>query len=67
MMEMAIDWGRAVGLAKLTLRVFPDNERAIGLYRSLGFQDEGLVRGEVRMPSGDRDLLLMGLDLSDRA
>jgi ribosomal protein S18 acetylase RimI-like enzyme len=63
LMEMAIDWGRAVGLAKLTLRVFPDNQRAIGLYRSLGFEDEGLVRGEVRMPGGDRDLLLMGLTL----
>jgi ribosomal protein S18 acetylase RimI-like enzyme len=67
LMEMAIDWGRVVGLAKLMLRVFPDNERAIGLYRSLGFKDEGLVRGEVRMPSGDRDLLLMGLELSSRA
>jgi ribosomal protein S18 acetylase RimI-like enzyme len=67
MMEMAIDWGRAVGLAKLTLRVFPDNQRAIGLYRSLGFHDEGVVSGEVRMPSGDRDLLMMGLPLADRA
>lgn len=66
LMEMAIDWGRAVGLAKLSLRVFPDNGRAIALYRSLGFEDEGLVRGEVRMPSGDRDMLLMGLFLSGR-
>jgi ribosomal protein S18 acetylase RimI-like enzyme len=64
LMEMAIAWGRAVGLAKLALRVFPDNGRAIALYRSLGFEDEGLVRGEVRMPSGDRDMLLMGLALS---
>ena len=61
LMEMAIDWSRAVGLAKLTLRVFTDNARAISLYRSLGFRDEGLVTGEVRMPSGDRDMLLMGL------
>ena len=30
---------------------------------SLGFEEEGLVRGEVRMPSGDRDMLLMGLAL----
>jgi ribosomal protein S18 acetylase RimI-like enzyme len=66
LMEMAIAWGRAVGLAKLSLRVFPDNQRAIGLYRSLGFEDEGLVTGEVRMPSGDRDMLLMGLALSGR-
>jgi ribosomal protein S18 acetylase RimI-like enzyme len=64
LMEMAIAWGRAVGLAKLSLRVFPDNQRAVALYRSLGFADEGLVRGEVRMPSGDRDMLLMGLVLS---
>ena len=63
LMEMAIGWARAVGLAKLSLRVFPDNQRAIALYRSLGFEDEGLVRGEVRMPSGDRDMLLMGLAL----
>jgi ribosomal protein S18 acetylase RimI-like enzyme len=67
LMEMAISWARAVGLAKLSLRVFPDNQRAIALYRSLGFQDEGLVKGEVRMPSGDRDMLLMGLTLDGRA
>jgi ribosomal protein S18 acetylase RimI-like enzyme len=67
LMAMAIDWSRAVGLAKLTLRVFPDNQRAIGLYRSLGFQDEGIATGEVRMPSGDRDLLVMGLALAAQA
>jgi ribosomal protein S18 acetylase RimI-like enzyme len=63
LMEMAIAWARAVGLAKLSLQVFPDNARAIALYRSLGFVDEGLARGEVRMPRGDRDLLCMGLSL----
>jgi ribosomal protein S18 acetylase RimI-like enzyme len=63
LMAMAVDWARAVGLAKISLRVFPDNTRAITLYRSLGFEDEGLVRGEVRMPGGDRDVLLMGLAL----
>ena len=63
LMEMAISWSRAVGLSKLSLQVFPDNLRAIALYRSLGFTDEGLARGEVRMPSGERDLLLMGLRL----
>ena len=63
LMDMAIDWGRAVGLAKISLRVFPDNTRAIALYRSLGFEEEGLARGEVRMPGGDRDVLLMGVVL----
>jgi RimJ/RimL family protein N-acetyltransferase len=63
LMEMGIAWCRAVGLTKLTLQVFTDNERAIALYRSLGFAEEGVARGEVRMPSGDRDLLLMALAL----
>ena len=63
LMDMAISWGRAVGLAKISLRVFPDNAPAIALYRSLGFEEEGLALGEVRMPGGDRDVLLMGLAL----
>ena len=63
LMQVAIDWAGAVGITKLSLGVFPDNERAIRLYRSLGFVDEGIARGEVRMPDGERDLLLMGLRL----
>jgi ribosomal protein S18 acetylase RimI-like enzyme len=63
LMEMAIEWSRAVGIAKLGLHVFPDNRHAIALYRSLGFSDEGMARREVRMPSGDRDVLHMALAL----
>lgn len=63
LMEMGIAWSRAVGVAKLSLQVFPDNRNAIALYRSLGFSAEGVARGEVRMPSGDRDVLLMALAL----
>jgi ribosomal protein S18 acetylase RimI-like enzyme len=63
LVDMAIAWSQAVGVAKLTLQVFPDNVHAIALYRSLGFVDEGLARGEVRMPSGNRDVLLMALSL----
>jgi len=61
MMQMAIDWAGAVGVTKLGLGVFPENGRAIRLYRSLGFEQEGVARAEVRMPDGQRDLLLMGL------
>jgi ribosomal protein S18 acetylase RimI-like enzyme len=63
LIEMAVAWCRAVGLTKLSLQVFTDNQRAITLYRSVGFVEEGVARGEVRMPSGDRDLLLMALAL----
>jgi RimJ/RimL family protein N-acetyltransferase len=61
MMQVAIEWAGAVGITKLSLGVFPGNARAIGLYRSLGFVEEGVARAEVRMPDGQRDLLLMGL------
>ncbi|MEM6929393.1 MAG: N-acetyltransferase [Myxococcota bacterium] len=47
-------------LTKLALAVFADNDRAIGLYQSLGFVEEGRRRGEYREADGTRrDDLLM--------
>jgi len=63
LMETAIDWARAVRMSKLALGVFPSNQRAINLYRSLGFVDEGTLPRKVATPGGDRDLMLMGLQL----
>jgi len=63
LVETAVAWARAVGLAKLTLGVFPSNTRAIALYRGLGFVEEGVLRGHLRLPEGERDLVLMGLRL----
>jgi putative acetyltransferase len=37
---------------KVELEVFPDNEVAIGLYRSLGFEEEGLRRDHHRRADG---------------
>jgi RimJ/RimL family protein N-acetyltransferase len=61
LVETAIDWARAVRLGKLTLGVFPENERAIALYRSVGFVEEGTLRRHIRVGAGERDLVLMGL------
>jgi len=61
LMEMAVAWARATGLAKLSLGVFPSNDAAVSLYRSVGFVEEGVARAEVRMQDGDHDLMLMGL------
>lgn len=63
LMETAIDWAQAVGLEKLSLAVFSDNERAIALYRATGFVEEGLRQRQILLPAGPRDLLLMGLQL----
>lgn len=60
MMELMIDWGAARGLHKLYLRVFEGNDRARQLYRSLGFLDEGLLRGDFRRADGSLgDTLIM--------
>jgi RimJ/RimL family protein N-acetyltransferase len=61
LLDTAVDWSRAVGIAKLTLGVFPDNEPAVALYRAVGFVEEGVLRSHVRLPSGERDLVVMGL------
>jgi ribosomal protein S18 acetylase RimI-like enzyme len=47
-------------LQKLSLAVFADNSPAIGLYRSLGFIEEGRRIGEYREEDGRlRDDLIM--------
>ncbi|HEX6537985.1 MAG TPA: GNAT family N-acetyltransferase [Candidatus Dormibacteraeota bacterium] len=63
MMEAAIDWARAVGITKLSLSVFTSNERAIALYRAMGFEEEGVRRRQVLLADGPRDVLLMALHL----
>lgn len=60
-----IKWAATVGLRKLTLRVFADNARAIALYRSLGFYEEGLLKEDVLRVDGTySDTIMMGLMLS---
>ncbi len=53
-------WARDRGLSKVALSVFPDNERAIAVYRRAGFVREGVRRQQYRVPEGGfRDELLM--------
>jgi RimJ/RimL family protein N-acetyltransferase len=63
LLDTAVDWARAVGVAKLTLSVFPTNTRAIALYHAVGFVEEGVLRGHLRLADGDRDIVVMGLRL----
>ncbi len=51
---------RPADVHKIELEVFPDNEAAIGLYRSLGFEEEGLRRDHYRREDGSlRSALIM--------
>ena len=51
LMEAALD-ARPATVHKVELEVFPDNEAAIGLYRSMEFEEEGLRRDHYRREDG---------------
>lgn len=61
LLRSCIDWAnRNPHLVKIGLNVFADNERAIALYRKLGFVEEGRRPREYRMADGTwRDDVLM--------
>jgi len=62
LLEVAIDTARAGGLHKLSLSVFAHNEAAIGLYRKLGFVEEGRRVKHYRRANGELwDSVEMGL------
>jgi len=61
MLQTAVQWSRAVGLAKLCLAVFAGNARARALYGDVGFEEEGLQRSQVQVGDRREDLVLMGL------
>jgi RimJ/RimL family protein N-acetyltransferase len=52
-------WTVERGLRKLSLGVFPDNERAVAVYEKQGFVREGLRRMQYRSGDAFRDEVLM--------
>jgi diamine N-acetyltransferase len=49
-----------MGLGRLYLHVFADNEAAITLYKLVGFRHEGLLRAHVWKDGHFRDVMVMG-------
>lgn len=65
LMAEAVRWGRAVGVEKLALSVYPDNEAARALYRKFGFVEEGRLSGHSKKAIGYRDEIVMARWLID--
>ena len=66
LLEAGIAWARNAGAHKMALHVWPHNERAIALYRKLGFEHEGRLVKHFRRNNGELwDCLLMGLVLAE--
>jgi RimJ/RimL family protein N-acetyltransferase len=62
LLERAVKWARANGVAKLELHVFPHNEPAIALYERFGFVREGYRRRHYRRGGEYVDAILMAYD-----
>lgn len=60
LMTELVSLADARGLRRLELNVHADNERAIALYKSLGFVEEGRLREQVRRDDTYLDSLVMG-------
>lgn len=66
LMEAGIGWARKSGAHKMSLQVWPSNQRAIGLYTKVGFTEEGRLRQHYRRQSGELwDAVIMGLIFSE--
>lgn len=63
LLDAAAAWGRAHGVEKLELHVFPHNAAAIRLYERFGFEREGYRRRHYRRPDGYVDAILMAYDV----
>jgi diaminopimelate decarboxylase len=59
LMAEAIRWARWAKVEKLTLTVYPHNERAIRLYRRFGFAEEGRLLGHSKKTYGYEDEVVM--------
>jgi RimJ/RimL family protein N-acetyltransferase len=61
LLETLIDWAKATPvIEKVSLSVMATNHRAIGLYRKLGFREEGRLAREIKVsPDHYEDELLM--------
>ncbi len=63
LMEEAVRYGKEAGLRKINLDTRTDNEKAIGLYKKLGFKEEGIITRGTVINGEFYNLLVMGLEI----
>ena len=61
LMRQTLDTARAFGLHRVELTVREDNNNAIALYKKIGFEIEGLMRGAMKVDGVCENVFLMAL------
>ncbi len=62
LIKYMINWSKGSGIIrKINLRTRSDNERAIKLYKKLGFTEEGTIKRDICISEKFYDSLLMGM------
>jgi RimJ/RimL family protein N-acetyltransferase len=65
-MEWILDFGfHELGLHKINLGVFEENESAIHLYKKLGFKTEGVMKDEIYFDDAFHNFLSMAIFKKD--
>ena len=52
LLKQSIAWADSTGITKITLNVLETNEKAIALYKKLGFAIEGTLRNDKILSDG---------------
>ena len=60
LMTEAFRWARWAGIEKIALTVYPQNQRALNLYKKYGFVEEGRLTGHSKKAYGYEDEIVMG-------
>jgi RimJ/RimL family protein N-acetyltransferase len=61
LLRESLVWADSTGIKKVTLNVLETNDRAIALYRRLGFVQEGILKNDKRLSDGKYyDTIVMG-------
>lgn len=61
LLKQSIEWADASGIKKMTLSVVETNEKAIDLYKRLGFEIEGIMKNDRILADGNYyNAIIMG-------
>ena len=63
LLSAAIEQAKKTGLEKIELNVYSENDKAIHLYKKLGFKEEGIIKNYRKLDGKYFDSIIMALSI----